>query len=110
MAIKNLNEPALIPDVTIPDPGPDKILGPGHDYATVTERISGVVYLPWKQSPEEMARRRVHLLLLCQYSRHSRLLSIPARASASGVSISLLPGVLPSSTSFGGSVSAMPAR
>ena len=53
MAVKNLNEPALNTDVVIPDPGPDEILGPGHDYATVTDRIAGVVYLPWKRSPKK---------------------------------------------------------
>ncbi len=37
----------------IPDPGPDLVLGPGHDYTTVTDRIAGVVYLPWKQSPKK---------------------------------------------------------
>ncbi len=35
------------------DPGPDRILGPGHNYATVTDRISDVVYLPWKKSPKK---------------------------------------------------------
>jgi Ni/Fe-hydrogenase subunit HybB-like protein len=33
------------------DPGPDDVLGPGHDFETVTEKIGGVVYLPWKRTP-----------------------------------------------------------
>ena len=34
-----------------PDPGPDKVLGEGHDYATVSDRIAGAVYLPFKNTP-----------------------------------------------------------
>ena len=34
----------------IPDPGNANI-GPGHDYESVSKRISGVVYLPWKKTP-----------------------------------------------------------
>ena len=37
----------------IPDPGPDRVLSEGHDYGTVSDRIAGVVYLPWKQSPKK---------------------------------------------------------
>jgi Ni/Fe-hydrogenase subunit HybB-like protein len=37
----------------VADPGPDSILGPGHTYNTVTDRIAGVVYLPWKKSPKK---------------------------------------------------------
>ena len=33
------------------DPGPQSILGPGHSYKTVTQKISDVVYLPWKRTP-----------------------------------------------------------
>jgi Ni/Fe-hydrogenase subunit HybB-like protein len=36
------------------DPGPEKVLGPGHDYATVSEKISGVVYRPFLKTPREM--------------------------------------------------------
>jgi Ni/Fe-hydrogenase subunit HybB-like protein len=36
------------------DPGPDKVLGPGHNYATVSEKISGVVYRPFLSTPREM--------------------------------------------------------
>ncbi len=46
-AIEKLNQPE------IPDPGPLANIGPGHDYATVSERIAGVVYLPWKRSPKK---------------------------------------------------------
>jgi molybdopterin-containing oxidoreductase family membrane subunit len=42
-----------LPEQEIPDPGPDKVLGPGHDYDSVTGRIAGVVYLPWKKSPRK---------------------------------------------------------
>ena len=38
---------------TLVDPGPDEILGPDHNYTTVTDRIAGVVYLPWKDSPKK---------------------------------------------------------
>ena len=45
--LENLDSKELI------DPGPDRILGTGHDYETVTDRISGIVYLPWKRSPKK---------------------------------------------------------
>ena len=48
MATENL-DPQLVQEIA--DPGPDSILGPGHTYDTVTDRIAGVVYLPWKKTP-----------------------------------------------------------
>ena len=48
MATKNLEQP----EVTITDPGTGSILAPGHDYTTVSDRISSVVYLPWKKTPK----------------------------------------------------------
>jgi len=36
------------------DPGPEKILGPGHDYGTVTDKISGVVFMPFLKTPPRM--------------------------------------------------------
>ena len=42
-----------LPERLIPDPGPDSILGPGHDYDSVTRRIAGIVYLPLKNSPKK---------------------------------------------------------
>lgn len=36
------------------DPGPEKVLGPGHDYASVTGKISGVVYRPFLKTPRQM--------------------------------------------------------
>ena len=45
--------PERLSVVTI-DPGPEKVLGPGHDYATVSEKISGVVYRPFLKTPREM--------------------------------------------------------
>ena len=39
--------------VTI-DPGPDKVLGPGHDFGTVTDKISGVVYRPFLKTPPQL--------------------------------------------------------
>jgi molybdopterin-containing oxidoreductase family membrane subunit len=47
-AIEKLENPAVIPD-----PGPLANIGPGHDYASVSNRIAGVVYLPWKRSPKK---------------------------------------------------------
>lgn len=35
------------------DPGLDSILAPGHDYSTVTDRIAGTVYRPWKDWPKK---------------------------------------------------------
>ena len=46
------------------DPGPDKILGPGHDYDTVTERIAGIVYLPLKNLPRSGWSARSSLSVL----------------------------------------------
>lgn len=42
------------PTVATLDPGPEKVLGPGHDYASVTGKISGVVYRPFLKTPREM--------------------------------------------------------
>src|SRR5262249_57522644 len=36
------------------DPGPDRVLGAGHDYDTVTDKISGVVYRPLLKTPPQM--------------------------------------------------------
>src|ERR1700688_2853129 len=36
------------------DPGPEKILGPGHDYGTVTDKVSGVVFMPFLKTPPRM--------------------------------------------------------
>ena len=36
------------------DPGPDKIIGPGHDFGSVTDKISGVVYQPFLRTPKQM--------------------------------------------------------
>jgi molybdopterin-containing oxidoreductase family membrane subunit len=33
------------------DPGRNDVLGPGHDYTTVTEKIGDVVFLPWRRTP-----------------------------------------------------------
>ena len=42
-----------VPEHYIPDPGPDLILSPGHDYTSVTNRIAGVVYQPLRKSPKK---------------------------------------------------------
>jgi molybdopterin-containing oxidoreductase family membrane subunit len=42
-----------LPSELIPDPGANIVLGRGLDYNAVTERIAGVVYLPWKNSPRK---------------------------------------------------------
>ena len=42
-----------LPKQEMPDPGPDQILGPGHDNNTVTERIAGIVYLPLTKAPRK---------------------------------------------------------
>jgi Ni/Fe-hydrogenase subunit HybB-like protein len=42
------------PSVATIDPGPEKVLGPGHDYASVSEKISGVVYRPFLKTPRQM--------------------------------------------------------
>ena len=51
MATENPEQELLENDIQVIDPGPDSILGPGHDYVTVTDRIAGVVYLPWRKLP-----------------------------------------------------------
>ncbi len=53
MATSNPEEELLASDVQVIDPGPESILGPGHDYRSVTDRIAGVVYLPFKRSPKK---------------------------------------------------------
>ncbi len=64
---ENLDRKELI------DPGPDRILGTGHTYETVTDRISGIVYLPWKKAPKKWMVGAffsfcfVNLLMLAMY-------------------------------------------
>jgi len=36
------------------DPGPDKVIGPGHDYGTVSDKIGGVVYRPLLKTPPQL--------------------------------------------------------
>jgi Ni/Fe-hydrogenase subunit HybB-like protein len=36
------------------DPGPEQVLGPGHDYATVTDKIGGVIYRPFLDTPKQL--------------------------------------------------------
>ena len=36
------------------DPGPNKVLGAGHDFGTVTDEIAGVVYQPFLKTPRQM--------------------------------------------------------
>src|ERR1700676_5091991 len=36
------------------DPGPEKVIGPGHDYGTVTDKIGGVVYRPLLKTPPQL--------------------------------------------------------
>ncbi len=42
-----------LPAKVQPDPGPDSVLGPGHTYESVSDRIAGVVLLPWKAAPKK---------------------------------------------------------
>jgi Ni/Fe-hydrogenase subunit HybB-like protein len=42
-----------LPRELIPDPGPDAILGAGHTYDSITARIAGIVFLPFKRSPKK---------------------------------------------------------
>ncbi len=42
------------PPVATIDPGPDKVLGPGHDYASVSTKIAGVIYQPFLKTPRQM--------------------------------------------------------
>jgi Ni/Fe-hydrogenase subunit HybB-like protein len=41
-------------DTAVLDPGPDRIIGPGHTFATVTDKISGVVLQPFRRTPKQM--------------------------------------------------------
>jgi Ni/Fe-hydrogenase subunit HybB-like protein len=42
-----------LPQQLIPDPGPDTILGAGHTYDSITARIAGIVFLPFKRAPKK---------------------------------------------------------
>src|SRR5438270_4112618 len=53
VAFRNPEEEILEQNLVVKDPGPDAILGPGHNFATVSDRITGIVYLPWKHSPKK---------------------------------------------------------
>lgn len=52
MAIENPEEKLLATDIQVVDPGPESVLGPGHTYDTVTDRIAGTVFLSWKNTPK----------------------------------------------------------
>ena len=41
-------------NVAVVDPGPEKVIGPGHDYDTVTDKISGVIYRTMRQTPKQL--------------------------------------------------------
>jgi Ni/Fe-hydrogenase subunit HybB-like protein len=62
-----------LPAKTISDPGPNSVLGPGHTYESVSDRIAGVVLLPWKASPKKwlvgafISFCFVNLLMLAMY-------------------------------------------
>ena len=36
------------------DPGPEKVIGAGHDYGSVTDEIGGVVFRPFLKTPRQM--------------------------------------------------------
>jgi molybdopterin-containing oxidoreductase family membrane subunit len=62
-------KPDQIDDVTLPpviDPGPDKIIGPGHDFATVTTKITGIIFQPLKKTPPVWFKAFVVSFLLMQ--------------------------------------------
>ena len=40
--------------IAVLDPGPAKIIGPGHDYGSVTDEIGGVVFRPFLRTPPQM--------------------------------------------------------
>ena len=67
-----------LPAELIPDPGPDRILSPGHSYGSVSDRIAGVAYLPWKNAPKKwlvgafFAFCFVNLLMLAMYVLFTR--------------------------------------
>ena len=52
MPTENPEEKLLATNVEVIDPGPSSVLAPGHTYATVTDRIAGAVFLPWKRTPK----------------------------------------------------------
>src|SRR5271168_3790874 len=47
----SLNTEELEPKVI--DPGPDHIIAPGYNYATVTDKIAGVVFKPIQTTPKQ---------------------------------------------------------
>ncbi len=48
-------EPEVLdnPPVAGKDPGPGAVIGPGHDYGTVTDKIGGVIYSPFLKTPRQ---------------------------------------------------------
>ena len=36
------------------DPGPEKVIGEGHDFSTVTTKIGGVVFMPFLRTPRQL--------------------------------------------------------
>jgi molybdopterin-containing oxidoreductase family membrane subunit len=68
-----ITEKIELPPEQIPDPGPNRILSPGHDYQSVSERIGGVVLLPLVNSPKKwlvgafISFIFVNILMFCMY-------------------------------------------
>ncbi len=62
-----------LPTEVIPDPGANIVLGHGLNYNAVTDRIGGIVFLPWKNSPKKwlvgafLSFCFVNLLMLAVY-------------------------------------------
>jgi Ni/Fe-hydrogenase subunit HybB-like protein len=42
------------PPSAVVDPGPEKIIGPGYNYGTVTDKIDNVVLMPFTKTPRQM--------------------------------------------------------
>lgn len=48
-------EPEILDSPRTPghDPGPNAVIGPGHDYGSVTDKIGGVIYSPFLKTPRQ---------------------------------------------------------
>ena len=62
----------------IPDPGAHANIGPGFDYGSVTDKIAGIVYLPFNKSPKKLAGWRFHSVLPGERSPVLRLDAVRA--------------------------------
>ena len=79
------NEKELDLTTKVIDPGPDKIIGPGYDYGTVTDKIANVVLRPIQTTPKQWWIS-LFIAFCAMQGLLAGVLAVVSKASASGAS------------------------